>query len=246
MANGYGMLMCVVQEPDNVPFLQESLERHFWHQHMSMDTLVGRGLGVLRGEPAVGVQGRVGGVGRSRLRRLLHQPGSAPSGSRPPDRLGEVAPVRRRTCTTHVAIALAAIWPLNFWRIDPMGPADYEWFENHYPGWTARYGGLWDAYRAMSDPSSGRILMQELPALPPFCQVCHVPCVMPRIDAPETLDLDLRGQALRGSAARDASGSSSSTRRSTPAALAGGSASTGWTSPTSSWPSATSGRTGRP
>ena len=41
MANGYGMLMCVVQEPDNVPFLQESLERHFWHQHMSMDTLVG-------------------------------------------------------------------------------------------------------------------------------------------------------------------------------------------------------------
>ncbi len=41
MANGYGTLMCVVQEPDNVPFLQESLERHFWHQHMSMDTLVG-------------------------------------------------------------------------------------------------------------------------------------------------------------------------------------------------------------
>ena len=41
MANGYGMLMCVVQEPDNVPFLQEALERHFWHQHMSMDTLVG-------------------------------------------------------------------------------------------------------------------------------------------------------------------------------------------------------------
>ena len=38
----------------------------------------------------------------------------------------------------------------------------------------------------MSDPSSHRVLMQELPALPPFCQVCHVPCVMPRIDAPET------------------------------------------------------------
>jgi hypothetical protein len=75
-------------------------------------------------------------------------------GLRPPDRLGEVA---RFVEDMHhsVAIALAAIWPLNFWRIDPMGPADYEWFENHYPGWTARYGGLWDAYRAMSDPSSG-------------------------------------------------------------------------------------------
>ena len=53
-------------------------------------------------------------------------------GLRPPDRLGEVA---RFVDDMHhsVAIALAAIWPLNFWRIDPMGPADYEWFENHYP-----------------------------------------------------------------------------------------------------------------
>jgi hypothetical protein len=41
MANGYGTLMCVLQEPDNIPFLQESLERHFWHQHQTMDTLVG-------------------------------------------------------------------------------------------------------------------------------------------------------------------------------------------------------------
>ncbi len=41
MANGYGTLMSLLQEEDNVPFLQESLERHFWHQHKSMDTLVG-------------------------------------------------------------------------------------------------------------------------------------------------------------------------------------------------------------
>jgi methane monooxygenase component A alpha chain/propane monooxygenase large subunit len=92
------------------------------------------------------------------------------------------------------AIALAAIWPLNFWRIDPLGPADYEWFENAYPGWSARYGGLWDRFRELSDPSSGHLLMQDLPALPPFCQVCHVPCVMPRIDAPETRIFDHEGK----------------------------------------------------
>jgi alkene monooxygenase alpha subunit len=184
MANGYGTLMCVVQEPDNVPFLQEALERHFWHQHMSMDTLVGvvsEYYSVARpwAYKDVWEEWVVDDFIGSYMSRL------SSFGLRPPDRLGQVA---RFVDDMHhsAAIALAAIWPLNFWRIDSMGPADYEWFENHYPGWTERYGGLWDAYRAMSDPSSGRVLMQELPALPPFCQVCHVPCVMPRIDAPET------------------------------------------------------------
>ncbi|WP_239591536.1 methane monooxygenase [Mycolicibacterium tusciae] len=171
MANGYGTLMSVIQEHDNLPFLQESLDRHFWHQHQSMDTLVG----VLSEYFAVErpwaykdvweewvVDDFVG----SYMSRL------SPFGLKPPARLGEVA---RFVNEMHhsVAIALAAMWPPNFWRTDPMGPADYEWFENHYPGWTKSYGGLWDAFRDMSDPSSARILLQELPA--PACVLPGVP-----------------------------------------------------------------------
>jgi alkene monooxygenase alpha subunit len=184
MANGYGSLMCVLQEEDNVPFLQEALDRHFWHQHQSMDTLVG----VLSEYYAVNrpwvyrdvweewvVDDFIGSY-MSRLDQF---------GLRPPARLADVA---RFVDDMHhsAAIALAAIWPLNFWRIDPLTPADFAWFENAYPGWHSRYGALWERFAELSDPSSGRLLLQDLPALPPFCQVCHVPCVMPRIDAPET------------------------------------------------------------
>jgi alkene monooxygenase alpha subunit len=192
MANGYGTLMCTIQEPDNVPYSQEALERHFWHQHMSMDTLVG-------------VASEYYAVNRPWAYRDVWEEwvvddfvGSymsrmAPFGLRPPDRLADVA---RYVEDMHhsAAIALAAIWPLNFWRCDAMGPADYEWFETHYPGWTEKYGGLWDAFRSMQDPSCGQLLMQALPALPPFCQVCHVPCVMPYIGAPETRIFDHEGK----------------------------------------------------
>jgi methane monooxygenase component A alpha chain/propane monooxygenase large subunit len=188
MANGYGTLMCCIQEPENVPFMQEALERHFWHQHMSMDTLVGVAseyFAVNRpwAYRDVWEEWVVDDFVGSYMSRL------SPFGLRPPDRLADVA---RFVDDMHhsAAIALAAIWPLNFWRTDAMGPADYEWFEHHYPGWTQKYGGLWDAFASMTDPSCGQLLLQALPALPPFCQVCHVPCVMPYIGAPETQIFD--------------------------------------------------------
>ena len=37
---------------------------------------------------------------------------------------------------------LSAVWPLNFWRSDAMVPADFEWFENNYPGWSVGVPGL--------------------------------------------------------------------------------------------------------
>lgn len=175
-----------------MPFLQESLDRHFWHQHMSMDTLVGvvseyyshNRPWVYRDVWDEWVGDDFIGSYMNRLARF---------GLKTPARVNDVA---RYVDDMHhsAAIALAAIWPLNFWRIDAMTERDYEWFEANYPGWTKRYGGLWDRYRELTDPSSGHLLMQDLPALPPFCQVCHVPCVMPRIDEPETVIIDHGGK----------------------------------------------------
>jgi methane monooxygenase component A alpha chain/propane monooxygenase large subunit len=192
MANGYGTLMCCVQEPDNVPFMNEALERHFWHQHMALDTVVG----VVSEYYAVHrpwvykdvweewvVDDFIGSY-MNRLKEF---------GLHPPRRLPDVA---RFVNDMHhsAALALAAIWPLNYWRIDPLDERDFEWFEAAYPGWYARYGGFWEMYRAMSDPASGKIPLQLLPKLPPFCQVCHVPCVMPRFDAPETRLFEHEGE----------------------------------------------------
>ena len=192
LANGYGVLMCVVQEPSNIPFLQEALNRHFWHQHQLMDTL----MGVVSEYYAVHrpwvyrdiweewvVDDFIG----SYMSRL------AEFGLEPPARLADVT---RFVDDMHhsVAMILAALWPLNFWRIDPLHDADFDWFERAYPGWNARYGDFWTAFRAMSDPRQGRIPMQDLPSLPPFCQVCHVPCVVPRITAPETRVLEHGGR----------------------------------------------------
>jgi hypothetical protein len=37
------------------------------------------------------------------------------------------------------------------------------------------------------------MILQELPALPPFCQVCQLACVFPRLDANEARIVELDG-----------------------------------------------------
>ncbi len=192
MANGYGTLMCVLQDGRNVEHLQRSLDRHFWHQHMALDTLVGvvteyyaeKRPWAYRDVFEEWVLDDFVGSYTRRLDRF---------GLRPPARLEDAA---RFVDGAHhaAALALAAIWPLNFWRVEAPAPSEYEWFEKHYPGWTQRYGGLWDAFRALSDPGSGQLLLQALPALPPFCQVCQVPCVVPHFDAPERRIVEHEGK----------------------------------------------------
>jgi methane monooxygenase component A alpha chain/propane monooxygenase large subunit len=46
----------------------------------------------------------------------------------------------------------------------------------------------------MIDPAGGHIPMQDLPALPPFCQVCQLPCVLPRLDQNQFRLVDVGGK----------------------------------------------------
>jgi len=183
MANGYGSLMAVLQDDRNVPALNEALERHFWHTHRGLDALVGwqSEYGATVRPWAYKDQWQewvVDDFVSSYLDRMTDL------GIRPPERLGKVAHDVQWLHHT-LGMALAAFWPLNFWRSDAMYEPDFEWFENHYPGWHDAYGAFWQAHRQMADPSVGRIMLQELPALPPFCQVCQLPCAMPRLDQNE-------------------------------------------------------------
>lgn len=172
--------------------MQGSLDRAFWHQHQGADTVTA-----------------VGAEYYARVRPWAYRDaweewvvddfiGSfsrrfGPFGLREPARLADVA---RGVESQHhaVAIGLAALWPLNFFRTDPLDETDFEWFEANYPGWSAVYQPLWEAYAALSDPANRRLLLQELPGVPPFCQVCQLPCIVPRFEAPETRIVEHEGQ----------------------------------------------------
>ncbi len=192
MANGYGSLLAICRDPNNVKQLNKSLERHFWHSHKALDALVGW-------------QSEYGATVRPWAYKDQWQEWVADNfiGSYI-DRLSEFgiqAPTRVAKAAEDVewghhttGQVLSAIWPLNFWRSDVMGPADFDWFEKHYPGWHKHYGGYWEGYGKLADPAGGHIILQELPGLPPFCQVCQLPCAMPRLDQNEARFVDYEGK----------------------------------------------------
>lgn len=193
MANGYGSLMAVLGDMSNVEALNMSLERHFWHAHKALDSLVGwqseygatvRPWAYKDQWQEWVVDNFVGGF----IDRLSE------FGIKTPQRLAKAA---QNVEWQHHTLGqvLSAIWPLNFWRSDAMRPADFEWFEKHYPGWHGHYGAYWEGYRALADdPSHSHIMLQELPGLPPFCQVCQLPCCQPRLDANEARIVEHEGK----------------------------------------------------
>jgi methane monooxygenase component A alpha chain/propane monooxygenase large subunit len=183
MANGYGSLMNLVQDESNVPLLNTAIERFFWHNHRGLDAAVGWGseYGAVHRPWAYKdayqewvVDDFVGG--------FMDRMGEF--GLTPPKCLGKVVEATNWIHHT-LGLVLAAAWPLNFFRSDAMRPTDFEWFESHYPGWSAVYQPFWEGYAQMLDPSCGHLMLQELPSLPPFCQVCRLPCAMPHPGANE-------------------------------------------------------------
>lgn len=192
MANGYGALMAVLGDERNIPRVNTALERFFWLGHRQLDAITGW-------QAEYGATVRPWAyrdqweewVGDDFISSYMER--LTPFGVQVPRRAAKAA--EDVTWLHHTSgMGLSALWPVNFWRSPIMGPADFEWFENHYPGWHALYGGFWEGQAQMADPASGRIMLQEFPALPPLCQVCQLPCVMPRPDRAETRILDLDGQ----------------------------------------------------
>ncbi len=178
MANGYGTLLPCSADHRNVPRINDALERHFWHAHKGLDGLVGW-------QTEYGARGRpwaykdqwqewvvddfVGGY----LEPLTE------FGVKPPARLAQ------------------AVADLN-WMHQHGGARFLQRFGRSISGartrWTlATASGSKSTIRvgttpmaasgkrtsAWQNPADGRLLLQELPALPAFCQVCQLPCVLP-------------------------------------------------------------------
>ncbi|MDQ2959430.1 MAG: methane monooxygenase [Candidatus Dormibacteraeota bacterium] len=194
MANGYGTLMAVLQDERNVPDCNRALERYFWLNHRQLDALTGH-------QAEYGATTRPWSyrkqweewVGDDFLGSYMER--FTEFGLRVPERASKVAD--DVTWLHHTTgMALSAIWPLNHWRSPLQGPKDFEWFEANYPGWHGIYGGFWEAQAQMVEPDSEQLMLQQLPSLPPFCQVCQLPCMMPRPDKTETRIFDHDGKRI--------------------------------------------------
>jgi methane monooxygenase component A alpha chain/propane monooxygenase large subunit len=194
MANGYGALMSLLSEEDNVPMLNDTLERHLYHAHKSMHSTIGWGTEYhVRQRPWAYKDQWEEWVVDDFVGNYLDRLGEF--GINQPRFLGLMA---EEVVWQHHTVAqmLTAVWPLNFWRSHNLDPEDFEWFEQNYPGWYANYGDFWEAHREMNDPANGQLMMANLPGLPPMCQVCQLPCVLPRIDINDIRTAEFEGRQI--------------------------------------------------
>ena len=182
IANGAATLATVMSEPDNLPILQVELDRAFWLGHRFIDIFAGMWGDYQRNThtPYWELFDRwvYGDWAESFIGKL------EPFGLRMPDTLDQArAEVRWDHHTT--AMLAWGTWPIQYCRLEGLAESEYEWFERHYPGWTESYSMFWEMYREGADPAAGflplAVMAQE--GLPPLCRVCHMPCVLPRLDA---------------------------------------------------------------
>jgi hypothetical protein len=197
MANGYATLAAVLAEPENLPLLQQDFDAAFWRQHVFLDNFLGA---VYDYFPKIRLKSYreyweqwvwEDWVG-SYIERL------SPFGLQTP-RWAEQARFDVQWGGHTIGMISHALWPIHHWRSDPLDDEDFEYLENHYPGWEAAYGDFWRAYREMTDPRDGALALQLFEQLPMFCRVCHMPAVLPRPDIADTrllIDADGRRHAF--------------------------------------------------
>jgi len=173
MANGYATLAGVLSAPENIALARHDLNFCFWRQHAFLDpflTLVYDYSSSARSRSYLEyweewVWADWVGAYMDRL---------APFGiDRPPS--ADLARSNVRWLGHELACLTAAMWPIQFWRQDPMTEADFWWFEDKYPGWWDRYGGFWQRFAELSCPRNGGLAIELLAEAPLTCRVCQMP-----------------------------------------------------------------------
>jgi methane monooxygenase component A alpha chain len=175
MANGYATLSAVLSEPSNIPMLQRDLDRCFWRQHAFLD-------------PFLTVVYDYFCTSRVRSYREYweewvwedwvgaYMDRLAPYGISRPE-TAEAARGNVPWVGHDLAVVTAAMWPVHFWRQDPMTAADFEYLEDKYPGWWNRYGSFWERYAEVSERSAGGLSVELLEETPLICRVCQMPAL---------------------------------------------------------------------
>lgn len=182
--NGYATLLMALADEENHALLERDLRYAWWNNHCVIDA-------------AIGTFVEYGTMDRRReresyaemWRRWVYEdyyrgylaPLERYGLTVPHDLVAEAAERIERSGYVHrIAQFFAAGWPLNFWRIDPLTDADFEWFEHKYPGWYAEYGAWWEEYREYSAPGDHPpIAFADTSYVAPLtCWTCMLPCVI--------------------------------------------------------------------
>lgn len=181
ISNGYATLLTVLQDDHNAPLIERDLQQAFWINHAFIDVFAA----ILmeygskdRSDPECFLDKWDRWVRDDWYRAYILKLGKLGLDISPEifERAREriVKGIHHR----HAMFAYAA-WPLAHWRIDPLDERDFEWFENHYPGWYSRYGAFHEAYRYAGDPDNRLLLTEFMALMPPSCWTCQGFCVDP-------------------------------------------------------------------
>lgn len=174
MANGYHTIVSVVDDPENMQYLQTDLENAFWIQHRGFTPMVGRAFeygAVKRGEPWAETWDRWvyedwGGIWMGRFTRF---------GLKSPRNLADAK--LDAYWGQHDAFAtMYALWPLVGCRVELPKDQDKEWFERHYPGWYGSIGKIfadWDK-AGMADPANRTLPVEWLTQNGKHIAMCRV------------------------------------------------------------------------
>ena len=184
MNNGYGTLLMALANDENKDLLERDLIYSLWNQHAVVDA-------------AIGVFIEYGTKDRRKDResyaemwRRWYYDDYYRSYLVPLEKYGLKVPhevveegwnrIWNKGYVHKVAQFFATGWPVNYWRIDPMTPEDFEWFEHKYPGWYDEYGVWWEHYSSLSEPNGHKPIAFEDTGYvyPHRCWSCMVPCLI--------------------------------------------------------------------
>jgi hypothetical protein len=178
MANGYHTIVSIVDDPDNMRYLQTDLENAFWLQHRGFTPMVGRAFeygAVNRAEPWAETWDRWvyedwGGIWMGRFSRF---------GLASPRNLADAK--RDAYWGHHDAFAaMYALWPFVGCRLELPAPRDQAWFEQHYPGWYGSIGRVFEEWGKLgfADPANRTVPVEWLTKDKKhlaMCRVCQSP-----------------------------------------------------------------------
>jgi hypothetical protein len=181
ISNGYATLMTVLQDPRNVPMIERDLQQAWWINHSFLDIFTSVVIEYFsrdRSDPESFLDKWDRWIRDDWYRSYIVKLGALGLDLSP--EIFDRARERLVNGAHHKTAMLGfATWPMHFWRFEGLDERDFEWFENHYPGWYDEYGFFWEAFKELDSPKEASLLLSGLLAdAPPFCWTCTMPCVL--------------------------------------------------------------------
>ncbi|MGW0039991.1 aromatic/alkene/methane monooxygenase hydroxylase/oxygenase subunit alpha [Gordonia sp. NPDC003376] len=184
ISNGYSILLMALADERNRPLLERDLRYAWWNNHCVVDAAIGTFI-----EYGTKDRRKDRESYAEMWRRWIYDDYYR-SYLLPLEKYGLTIPhdlveeAWNRIVNKHyvheVARFFATGWPVNYWRIDAMTDADFEWFEEKYPGWYNKFGRWWEAYNRLAYPGRNKpIAFEDVDyEYPHRCWTCMVPCLI--------------------------------------------------------------------